>query len=318
MKHNTIKSAVCMAVLTFFSALTPVSVLGQESMKLPDLMQAFGWDFDSTEIKAEKVSDDLYVLFGIGGNIAVSVGEQGVLLVDDQFPQMMDKIKAAVKALGGNGIDFVVNTHWHFDHAEGNLALGPKGVWLVSQANSREMMKSSHTINLVHFAYDQQTYPKAALPIITFDDHMQFHFNGQRIDLMHYGAAHTTGDAAVVFRGTNAVHMGDVYNNGGYPFIDADNGGDVDGVVRFCQGVLESIDENTVVISGHGPISDYQGLKAYISMVSQVRDRIAKLIDEGASLAEVKAATPTAEWDAKQGDPMMFIDRAYTSLKKHR
>ena len=318
MKRDTTRSAVFLAATIVFAALAPIAVLAQEHMKQTELLQAFGWDFDSTEIKAEKVSDNFYVLFGIGGNIAVSVGEQGVLLVDDQFPQMMDKIEAAVKVLGGDGIDFVVNTHWHFDHAEGNLTLGPKGVWLVSQANSREMMKGSHTINLVNLAYDQQSYPENALPIITFDNHMQFHFNGQRIDLVHYGAAHTTGDAAVVFRGANAVHMGDVYNNAGYPFIDADNGGDVDGVIRFCQGVLESIDENTVVIPGHGPISDYQGLKEYILMVSQVRDRIAKLIDEGASLAEVMAAKPTADWDAKKGDPLMFIDRAYTSLKKHR
>ena len=316
MNNNTLRPVTWLSLFTLITALSPLSAQAQDSMKLPELMQAFGWDFESTEIKAEKVADDFYVLFGVGGNIAVSVGEQGVLLVDDQFPQMMPKIEAAINELGGDGIDFVVNTHWHFDHAEGNLALGPKGVWLVSQANSRAMMLSPHTINLVSLAYDQQIYPDSALPVITFDDRMQFHFNSQRIELMHYGAAHTTGDAAVVFRGTNAVHLGDVYNNSGYPFIDADNGGDVDGIIRFCQGVLDTIDEKTVVIPGHGPLSDYQGLKNYISMVSQVRDRIAQLIEQGASLAEIIQAKPTAEWDAEQGDPLMFIDRTYSSLKK--
>ncbi len=289
-----------------------------DPMDLPTLMQAFGWDMDKIEITTEKVTEDLYVLFGAGGNIAVNVGEDGVFAVDDQFPQLMPKILKAINDLGGEGVDFAVTTHWHFDHAEGNLVLGPEGTWLVSQENSREMMKDDHMINLVVASYEQKAYPESAWPDITFDDDMQFHLNGQTVDLWHFGPAHTTGDAAVYFRGSNAVHMGDVYNNQGYPFIDAGNGGSLEGVIRFCSETLARINEDTVVIPGHGPITGYQALADYIDMLSVVRDRMLKLIDEGATLEEVYAAKPTAEYDEKMGDNTGFINRAYMSLTHRR
>jgi len=204
--------------------LVGAQVSAHDLMTLDDFAAAIGWDFEGTEIRTEKVGDTLYVLFGVGGNIAVSVGDDGVLIVDDQFPQMMSRIKAAIAELGGADIDFAINTHWHFDHADGNLTLGPEGTWIVSHSNARAMNMDDHVINLVSMQYGQKAYPAAALPDITFDDRMQFHFNGERIDLVHFGPAHTTGDTGVFFRGNNAVHLGDVFN-GAYPFIDADNGG---------------------------------------------------------------------------------------------
>ncbi|MEM9623846.1 MAG: MBL fold metallo-hydrolase [Pseudomonadota bacterium] len=292
-----------------------VSAAHEHHMDLDALLAAFGWDFETAEIRTEKVTDGLYVLFGIGGNIGVSVGDQGVLIVDDQFPELMPKIHAAIREIGGDGVDFAVNTHWHFDHAEGNLALGPEGTWLVSQANSRAMMLDDHVINLVAMQYEQKAYPEAALPVITFEDAMQFHFNGQQIDLLHFGPAHTTGDTAVVFRGDNAVHLGDVFNRG-YPFIDADNGGDLSGMIAFCEAVLAAIDKDTVVIPGHGEISDYAGLESYIRMLIDMRQTIGDMVLEGASLADVIAAKPTAKYDAEYGDPANFVDRAYHSLKR--
>ncbi|HEY5568294.1 MAG TPA: MBL fold metallo-hydrolase, partial [Gammaproteobacteria bacterium] len=142
------------------------------------------------------------------------------------------------------------------------------------------------------------------------------HFNGQRIDLLHFGPAHTTGDTAVIFRELNVVHLGDVFNNAGYPFIDADNGGSLAGIVDFCRGVLDEIDENAVVIPGHGPVSNYGGLADYVAMLSTIRDRIAALVESGATLEQVVAARPTAEWDEARGDPANFIDRAYTSMTR--
>jgi cyclase len=285
-----------------------------ELMNLDELLTAFSWDLDGAEIKTHKVGDNLYVLFGLGGNIAVSVGDDGVLIVDDQFPQLIPDIKTAIKKIGGDGVDFAVNTHWHFDHAEGNLTLGPEGTWLVSQANSRRMMLDDHVINLVVAAYEQKAYPKSALPTVTFDDTMQFHLNGELIDLRHFGPAHTTGDTAIIFRGSNAVHLGDVYNNAGYPFIDAGNGGSIDGVIEFCSRTLAEIDKNTVVIPGHGPIADYQALSDYIAMLKTIRGRMLALIEEGASLEEVYAAKVTADWDEKNGDNTGFINRSYMSL----
>lgn len=285
-----------------------------EPMALDALLNAFGWDMDTVEITTEKISDDFYVLFGVGGNIGVSVGADGVFIVDDQFPQLMPKIRKAIGKVGGDAINFAVTTHWHFDHAEGNLALGPAGTWLVAHENSREMMKTDHLINLVGVSYQQDAYPESAWPDITYDDEMEFHLNGQTIQLMHFGPAHTTGDTAVYFTGTNAVHLGDVYNNSGYPFIDAGNGGTLDGVIKFCSKTLKRLNKDTVVVPGHGPVSDYQGLADYIAMLSDIRERMMALIEDGATLEEVYAAKPTAAYDAKMGDNTGFINRAYMSL----
>ncbi|MEH6515184.1 MAG: MBL fold metallo-hydrolase [Halioglobus sp.] len=285
-----------------------------KTLPLDGLMSAFGWDMEGAEITTEKVSDGLYVLFGLGGNIAVTIGDDGVLIVDDQFPQLMPKIKAAINELGGADVDFAINTHWHFDHAEGNLTLGPAGTTLVSHANSREMMQGDHVINLVVAAYEQKAYPAEALPVITFNKDMQLYFNDQLIELLHFGPAHTTGDTAIVFRGDNAVHMGDVFNNAGFPFIDAGNGGSIEGVIEFCSQILSVINEDTIVIPGHGAIADYGTLRAYVDMLSVVRDRIVKLVADGASLEDVYAANVTAEFDETFGDNKGFIDRAYTSL----
>ena len=271
----------------------------------------------STEITTEQVGENLYVFFGNGGNIVASIGEQGVLLVDDQFPEMVPKYRATIRELGGGEIDFAVNTHWHFDHADGNKVLGPDGTWLISQANSREMMTKNNTINtVVNPLIRQDPYPVAALPVATFEQRMELHFNGERIDLVHFGPAHTTGDAAVIFREHNVVHMGDVYNNSGYPFIDADNGGDLDGVILFCEAVLAEIDEDTVVVPGHGPVVDYAEFEEYIVMLRDIRERIAALVARGATLEEVIAAKPTARWDEARGDPTRMVDRAYASLTR--
>lgn len=285
-----------------------------EPMGLDGLMKAFSWDIDSAEITSQKIDDHLYVLFGLGGNIGVSLGDDGVFIVDDQFPALMPKIRQTIAGLGGKGVDFAVNTHWHFDHAEGNLALGPEGTWIVAHENSREMMKQDQVINLVALAYEQKSYPESAWPDITFDDDMQFHINGQTVDLWHFGPAHTTGDAAVYFRASNAVHMGDVFNNSGYPFIDAGNGGTLDGVIQFSYQTLKRINKDTTVIPGHGPVADYQALKDYIAMLTTIRQRMMKLIAEGASLDDVYAAKVTADFDKGKGDPSGFINRAYLSL----
>lgn len=276
--------------------------------------EAAGWDLSAATVTSEPLNERLHVLFGVGGNVLVSVGDDGVLLVDDQMPQMVPKLLDAIARIGGGGVDFVINTHWHFDHADGNLDLGPGGAWLVSQANSRDMMLETHVIDLVALQYTQQAYPSGALPVITFDRSMQFHFNGERIDVVHFGPAHTTGDAAVIFRGSNVVHMGDVFNNAGYPFIDVGNGGDLDGVIAFCQAVLDQIETDTVVVPGHGPVTGYEQMQAYVTMLQTVRDRIAALVGDGADLEAVIAANPTRGFDDVFGDPALFVDRAYFSL----
>ena len=288
-------------------------------LSLDQLMERFGWDFEAMEIRTEQVGENLYVLFGAGGNIGASVGPDGVLIVDDQFPEMMPKVNAAIAELGGGAIDYAINTHWHFDHAEGNLALGPAGTKLVSHANARADMATGGIINMVIAKYRQQPYPAAALPVITYDDRMQFHFNGEQVELIHPGPAHTTGDTAVIFRGHNAVHFGDAFNNSGYPFIDADSGGEIDGMIAFCQAVADELPRDAIVIPGHGEVTAYAALEAYIAMLTTVRDRVAALLAEGKSLNEVALAQVTADFDKHYGDvasSLGFVNRVYTSLAK--
>ena len=297
-------------------ALIGVAALAQDAVSGVEFFESQGWDVESTEITTETVAPGLHVLFGVGGNVAVSIGEQGVLAVDDQFPAMIPKIRGAIRALGAGEVDFVVNTHWHFDHADGNPLLGRSGSVIIAQANSRKMMLDEQLINLVNALVEQPPYPPEGLPAITFDDRMQLHFNGQRIDLLHFGSAHTTGDTAVVFRGHNAVHMGDVFSNWGYPFVDADNGGGLDGIILFCEAVLNEIREDTVVIPGHGPIATYADLEEYTSMLRTIRERVAVLIADGATLDELIAAKPSAEWDGVEGDPVRLLDRVYAEMTR--
>ena len=272
----------------------------------------------TTPITTQRLADDFHVLFGVGGNILVSIGANGVLIVDDQFAPMVPKYKATIGELGGGAIAFAINTHWHFDHSDANQVLGPEGTWLIAHENSRQMMTKSNVINLVSAKRDQPAYAETALPVLTYDDTMRFYFNGERIDLLHFGPAHTTGDTAVVFRGHHVVHMGDVYNNAGYPFIDADNGGSLSGVIEFSSRVLAEIDSTYTVVPGHGPVADAQALRDYVDMLTTIRDRMSALIASGATLEQVVASRPTSEWDARKGDPANFLNRAYLSLSRER
>lgn len=286
-------------------------------------VETLGWDYDAVEIRTEKVAEGLYVLFGLGGNVAVSVGDQGVLIVDDMFPELHPKLVAAIAAVGGqDGVDFAINTHWHFDHAQGNLAFGPAGAWIVAQSNSREKLVQGAEIDTVSMQFRQDPYPRDAQAVISFDERIRFHLNGRDIELLHAGPAHTEGDAAVIFERAGAarvVHMGDVFNHSGYPFIDAGNGGSIDGMIAFCKAVLAEVGPDAIVIPGHGEIVDGRALAAYIVMLETVRERVAMGIAEGRSLAEIIASKPTADFDAafkKQSDPAGFIDRVYTSLTR--
>ena len=283
------------------------------------VLDAFGWDFSKAKITTEKITENIHVLFGYGGNILVSTGKDGVLLVDDQFPQLKYKIMSAVRKLGGRSIDYIVNTHWHFDHAEGNNAFGPDGARIVAHENSRDMMLNPKPINLSFIIYPQQPYPSNSVPQITFKENMKLHLNGDQIELYHFGHAHTTGDTAVYLRGSNVLHMGDVFNMSGPPFIDADNGGSIDGIIRFCEEILKVVNDETIVVPGHGPISTTEDMQIYIDMLIVVRDRIQSQINDGKTLEQILASDPTKEWRNMYGENLLLqglVDRAYAGMIK--
>ncbi len=317
--RNRLVTAVVTLLFTGF-VFSQETATEETVMDLAQIQEAFSWDFD-TPIEVQTIAEGLHVFFGVGGNIAVSIGESGVLVVDDQFPEMIPKVNEAIAELGGGPIDFAINTHWHFDHADGNKALGPAGSWIVAHEHSAAMMAKDNIINLVIAKYKQDAYPPDARPVISFADRMTFHFNGGDIDVIHAGAAHTAGDVAVIFRKQNAVHFGDVFNKLGYPFIDVDSGGSIDGMIRFCETVYDELNQDTIVIPGHGVVTDMPDLAAYIDMLKTVRQRVNTLIDEGKSLAEVEAEAVnlTADLSERYGDVLQslgFINRVYTSLTK--
>lgn len=299
---------------TLLTLFLTVTTSAHEYRTLEDFIAAT--DFDSVEVTSERVGAGLFVLFGSGGNVAVTIGAQGVLMVDSQFNPMIPKLKATIVDLGGGEIDFTINTHWHFDHVGGNPFLGREGTWFVSQSNSRRMMTGEHVIDTVTATpMLQPPYVGDSMPIISFENQMQFHFNGNTIDLLHFGPAHTTGDTAVFFREANVVHMGDVFN-ASYPFIDAGNGGDIEGMARFCSKVLKRLNDDSVVVPGHGPVMGYEEFANYVDMLETVASRIDAMIDAGMSLEDVIAANPTVGFDEQYGDPGRFIDRAYMSLSR--
>ena len=251
----------------------------------------------------------------VAGNVLAVIGDKGVLLVDSGYPQFVPWYRTVLDMLHGGPVTHVINTHWHDDHSEGNKLFGADGVLIVAHTNAREMLMHDNKINVVRTILDQPAFPPAALPVVTFDDRIELYFGNERLELVHASPAHTAGDVAVILRTSNVVHTGDVFLPAAYPFADVDNGGDFDGVITFCRDILARIDRDTIIVPGHGATATYDELASYIEMLQEVRGRIIRLIEGGATLAQVVAAQPTKEYDAKYGNPTTyFLDRAYKSL----
>ncbi len=254
------------------------------------------------KVRAKEIKDGIYVIEGRGGNIGLSVGEDGAFMIDDKFAPMADNIKAKIAEISPDtSIEFILNTHWHRDHTGGNESFHNDGSVIVSHDNVRKRLESGGAINF--FNAEVPPANPGALPMITFTENMSFHMNGQKLDLVHVGPgnAHTDGDSVVFFSPANIVHTGDLYFNGFYPFIDPDNGGSITGVVEAVDEILTKIDDDTIVIPGHGPLSNKSELTAYRDMLSAVAENISALRAEGKSDDEIIAAKPTADFDEAWG-----------------
>ena len=268
---------------------------------------------DPAEIEIETVDagGGVHMLIGRGGNIGVFAGEDGVFLIDDQFAPLTPKIRAAVAEISDQPIRFVVNTHWHYDHTGGNENLGNAGAIIVAHDSVRQRLSSG---GLIEFFNNQiPPAPEAALPVITFSDSVSFHLNGDQLHVFHVPPAHTDGDAVIHFKKANVVHMGDLYFNGFYPFIDGSSGGSVDGVIAAVEKVLAMTDAATRIIPGHGPLSNRAELKTYLEMLKGVRAEVGALVDAGKSLEEAIAAKPTAAWDDPWGK-VAITPEQFTSI----
>jgi len=236
---------------------------------------------------------------GSGGNLGLSVGEDAVFLIDDQFAPLSEKITAAIAKITSKPVKFILNTHWHFDHTGGNENFGKAGAILVAHDNVRKRMNSEQFIEFLRM--NQPAAPKAALPVVTFAAGLTFHLNGDEIRVMHVPRAHTDGDAIVHFVKSDVIHMGDTYFNGFYPFIDTSSGGTVDGVIAAADRVLAIATDSTRIIPGHGPLSNKAELKVYRDMLATISARIKKMIDEGRKIEEITASGVSSDFDEKWG-----------------
>lgn len=273
-------------------------------------------DFSNVIVEATPIRAGLYLVTGRGGNIVASSGDDGLFLVDDQYAPLTERIRAALEKITDQPVRFVINTHWHGDHVGGNEQFARAGAVIIAHENVRSRMSSDQF--MAAFNRTVPAAPAKALPVVTFAKGVNLHLNGNDVQIIHVANAHTDGDALVYFRHANVLHMGDIHFNGLYPFIDLGSGGGIHGVIAGVERALELADDETVVVPGHGPLSNRAELAAYGAMLAGFRDRIAALKAEGLSLEEVVAAQPTAEFDEQLGGgfipPARLVGSIYDSL----
>lgn len=250
-------------------------------------------DLSKVEIKATKVAGNVHMLEGAGGNIGVSVGPDGILIVDDQFAPLGDKIKTALKTLGEGKLKFVLNTHWHGDHTGGNVVFGPEAP-IIAHENVRKRMSTDQKSEF--FKATTPASPKEALPVVTFDQSLSVHFNGEEIKVVHFPGGHTDGDAVIFFTQSNVVHLGDNFFAGSFPFVDLESGGSVQGLIKNVGDIIAKLPAGVQLIPGHGPLSNVDGLKQFHQMLIQTSDIVRKKMAARKSLAEIKQESLPEQW----------------------
>ncbi len=275
-------------------------------------------DMSEVEITTVEIKPGVAVLFGNGGNIGVSHGPDGTMLVDDQFAELSGKIQQAVADLGATPTRFLVNTHYHFDHAGGNENFGNAGATIVAHDNVRRRLAEGATV----MGNVSPPAPESALPVVTYDKGLTFHLNGDVIDVMFLGGGHTDGDSVIRWRNANVVHMGDMFmHNAGWPFIDVDSGGNVEHLLNSLGQVIAMTDPETVIIPGHGQIATRSDLMAFRAMIENGVSRVKGLKDAGATLEEAVAAKPVEGLRNNQNGFIAdddFVRAVWASLDAHR
>ncbi|MGA9772891.1 MAG: MBL fold metallo-hydrolase [Blastocatellia bacterium] len=250
-------------------------------------------DLSKVEIKSTQVSGNVYMLEGAGGNIGVSVGNDGILIVDDQFAPLADKIRAALKKLGEGKLKYILNTHWHGDHTGGNKEFGPEAP-IIAHDNVRKRLSGE----LKPATGNAQPAPPEALPVITFDQSLSVFFNGEEIRVMHVPHGHTDGDSVIFFTRANVVHMGDQFFNGFFPFVDLSSGGNVEGYKNNVEAVLAKVPAGAKIIPGHGPLATIDDLKKFHQMLVETIGIVRDRMKAGKSVDQIKAEKPLAKWES--------------------
>ena len=271
----------------------------------------------AVEFTTIQLSDTVYMLTGRGGNVGVSAGEDGLYIIDDQVKPITKQLLQAIRKISNKPVRIVLNTHYHADHVGGNEAIGNAGAVVISHDNIRKRMTTEQVS-----IFRQETtppYPKGALPIVTFNDRLSLHMNGETATAYYVASGHTDGDIIIHFPVSNVIHMGDMFFNGLYPYVDLDAGGSMQGLVEAANLALSMADESTRIIPGHGPLGMTEDLKSYRDYLIQAGANVQQLIDEGMDLQQIIAAKPTSEWDEELGKtwitPAQFVTFIYNSLE---
>ena len=250
-------------------------------------------DFSKVQIKTTHVAGSVYMLEGAGGNIGVSAGADGILIIDDQFAPLADKIKAALREINPGAIHFILNTHFHGDHTGGNPVFGRDGT-IIAHDNVRKRLAAGQPAQGNNPGTPPA--PREALPVITYAQSVSVHFNGEEIKVIHFPHGHTDGDSVIFFTSSNVVHMGDDFFAGRFPFVDIDSGGDVIGLTNNVAAIIKQLPADVKVIPGHGPLSTLDDLKAYQRMLVTTTDIVRQQIKAGKTLEQIKAAGLPDEW----------------------
>ena len=273
-------------------------------------------DMSKVEIKAEKINESLYMLQGSGGNIMISMGEDGVLMIDDQFAPLSEKIMAKVKELSGGEVGFLINTHWHGDHTGGNENFGKAGATIIAHENVRKRMQRGLT--KIESGRNLPPAPAVALPVITFTDDMKVHFNGDDLHLFHFHSGHTDGDGIVYFSEQNVIHMGDTFFKDRYPFIDLKSGGSVNGLLKTLDQVLFMVNDDTVIVPGHGALANKADLMRYKDVITELSEKVTAMKKDGKTEEEIVAAGISAKYDDTWGtgfiNPAKFVSFLYHGI----
>ncbi|HUA88146.1 MAG TPA: MBL fold metallo-hydrolase [Steroidobacteraceae bacterium] len=277
---------------------------------LPVLAAPPEQDLSRVEVKSSTLAPGLLLLQGSGGNIAALTGSEGVLLVDDEFAPLAGRIGAALKAAGASeSVRFVVNTHYHFDHTDGNAAFARSGATIIAQDNLRTRLAAGGTIgNGGSIAREVAPAEAAALPTITYRDELTVHLDGEAVRVHHYAHAHTDGDSVVFFPGAKAVHMGDIYVRYGFPFIDVNGGGNVRGMIEACADVVRSVPADTRVIPGHGAVASIEDLRGYLQMLTDTTRVVSRALARGQTLEQMKQAQLLKDWSARYSPEGAFVN----------
>ena len=307
-----------------FWRLSMISVLAAAAMLLSRAASAQEQDFSKVQIKVSKVSGNIYMLEGAGGNIAASVGEDGIAIVDDQFAPLADKIQAALKELKitDKPVRFVINTHYHGDHTGGNEPFNNAGSTVIAHDNVRKRLETGGTVgNGGSIKMEVKPAPKPALPIITFEHEVTVHLNGEDIRALHFPSGHTDGDSIIFFPKNNVVHMGDDFVRYGFPFIDVASGGSVQGMIDATEKATAQLPADVKVIPGHGALSNLDDVRAFTKMLKETSTVVQKALNDHKTLEQMKQEKVLAPWDKFSGSFVnsdAFIETLYNSLTGHK